>query len=354
MTQRTAPEVSIALTTYNRPKFLNSCIRSILGQSFSNFEILIGNDYTDVPVTPETLGLTDDRITIFNHTSSLGEINNINFLLNSSRGRYFTCIADDDCLFPDFLKTTIRAMNDTSNPSVVFTDYFHGTTFPDTMPLSSPKPELRIGGTLFTDYVTRQIGLIGVGGLFKREFLIALGGVPDLGHCSPYSDVFLALKCSLTNSLAYVPERLYFLRTHKGSISFSSTDSDVYLTAQKTLIADFLPMIEKEKSRKETREVLVHLINWFASDYRRVLRRSGLNKLKGRGALMIPHMFRAIAHRRLMQSPLLMFKAAAIDLRHLKFWIKADLSAQVVPKLLSRPKNPMTKGPMILPRWLCK
>jgi len=333
---------------------LRECVRSILAQSFQDFELLIGNDDPSKVLDKAELGFSDEKIKIYNHKNNIGEIANLNFLLAQGRGRYFTWLGDDDCLFPDFLESTIRAMNDACNPSVVFTDYFHGPTFPDTMPLSSPKLELRIGGTIFTDYVARQLHLIGTGGLFKREFLIALGGVQDLGGISPYCDVLLALQCSLSNTVAYVPERLYFLREHANSKSFSSTDSDVYLTAQKIVISNLLPVIIKKRTRKETRETLVTLVKWFANDYRHVLIRSGRDKLKGRGTLIIPHMFRAIAHKRLMQNPLLIFKAAAIDIRHLLGWVKSDLSHLVVPKIFGHPKDPAARTPMILPRWLCK
>ena len=350
----TAPDVSIALTTYNRPELLRSCVKSILDQSFSNFEILIGNDYVDAPVTSETLGLVDARIVIFNHTSSLGEINNINFLLRSSRGRYFTCIADDDCLFPGFLETTRSTMNDISNPSVVFTNYSSGPTFPGTVLLSSSKLESCMGQGILTSYVTRQIHLIGTGGLFKRDFLIALGGVPHLGGFSPYSDVFLAMKCSILDRVAYVPEPLYFFRQHDNSISFMSTDAAAYLTAQKTMIAGLLPMIKKSLTSIEQLEILTALITWFASDYRRVLLRSERDKLQGRGVLLIPHMFRNMSPGALIANPLLIFNIASIDIRHLIRWVEMDLSAQVLPKLRRRPKDPATNQPYILPRWLCK
>lgn len=354
MSQQQIPDISVAVTTYNRPEFLSSCVQSILDQSVSDFEILIGNDYTDTPVTKETLGLIDSRIVIFNHASTLGEVNNINFLLKASRGKYFTCVADDDCLFPTFLEATIKAMTDITGPSVVFTNYHMGPTFPDDTSPLSPTVKPRVDTKLLIDYVTRQIPLQGTVGLFKREFLLALGGVPKLSGFSPYSDVFLALKCALNNSAAYLPVQLYFFRTHANSISFTSTDSDAYLAAQKTVIATLLPVITKERTRKEAHGIVVALLKWFANDYRRVLIRSGLDKLKGRGSLLMPHMFRSIAPAALMGNPFLIFTIFLFDIRRLVRWIANDLRAHVLPTILSRPKNPSTKTPAILPRWLCK
>ena len=38
-------KISIGVTTYNRNRLLKRAVKSILNQSYQNYEILIGNDF---------------------------------------------------------------------------------------------------------------------------------------------------------------------------------------------------------------------------------------------------------------------------------------------------------------------
>lgn len=91
-----------------------------------DFEILLGNDDPGHVVDEENIGLSDERIRIFNHQRNLGERNNLNFLLAHSRGRYFTWLADDDAYFDTFLATVYKAFEGTHNLPVAFTSYLAG------------------------------------------------------------------------------------------------------------------------------------------------------------------------------------------------------------------------------------
>ena len=64
-------KISIGVTTYNRNNLLKRAIRSILNQSYRNFEILIGNDYVKKKINKKILGTSDPRIKIFNYKKNL-------------------------------------------------------------------------------------------------------------------------------------------------------------------------------------------------------------------------------------------------------------------------------------------
>ena len=97
-------KISIGVTTYNRNNLLKRAVKSILNQSYKNYEILIGNDFVKKKINCKSLGFTDSRIKIYNHQKNLGEVENMNFLLNKSKSKWFTWLADDDFLEKDFLK----------------------------------------------------------------------------------------------------------------------------------------------------------------------------------------------------------------------------------------------------------
>ena len=68
-----SPFITIGITTYNRKQMLLDCINSILSQSFSDFEVLIGNDYVQEPLSLRELGVVDPRVRLVNHSANLGE-----------------------------------------------------------------------------------------------------------------------------------------------------------------------------------------------------------------------------------------------------------------------------------------
>lgn len=86
------PEISIVLPTYNGEKYLKQSIESILGQTYTDWELIVVNDCS-TDSTQEIIDFyrkKDTRIrTIFNYTNQkLPESLNIGF--REAKGEYFT------------------------------------------------------------------------------------------------------------------------------------------------------------------------------------------------------------------------------------------------------------------------
>ena len=126
------PLFSIGVTTYNRRELLKQSLASIINQTFSDFEVIVGNDYTQEILSAEILGIQDPRIRFINHPQNLGEVGNMNALLEMSRGKYFTWQFDDDLYATNFLETVHSTLIKFNFPSRVFTShsFFYGSSFP--------------------------------------------------------------------------------------------------------------------------------------------------------------------------------------------------------------------------------
>lgn len=86
------PEISIVLPTYNGERYLKQSIESILGQTYTDWELIVVNDCS-TDSTQEIIDFyrkKDTRIrTIFNCTNQkLPESLNIGF--REAKGEYFT------------------------------------------------------------------------------------------------------------------------------------------------------------------------------------------------------------------------------------------------------------------------
>ena len=75
---------------------LLECLYSILQQTFTDFEVIVGNDYVEEKINADILDIDDSRINFVNHEINLGEIKNMNWLLDNASGKYFTWLADDE------------------------------------------------------------------------------------------------------------------------------------------------------------------------------------------------------------------------------------------------------------------
>ena len=124
-----SPVFTIAIPTYNRVDLLRQTVLSIINQTFSNFEIIISNDFIEKKLTQEKLDIFDDRIKIYNNIKNLGEIKNMNYLLSLANGKYFAWQFDDDIYALNFLETINNTFKREEDLNAVFSSYkfFYGT-----------------------------------------------------------------------------------------------------------------------------------------------------------------------------------------------------------------------------------
>lgn len=111
------PLISVVLPVFNGASTIGCAVESILGQSFSNFELLIGDDGS----TDETQSIlqkyTDERIKIIKLHKDF--TNTLNTLLSLSKGRYIARIDADDYMLPERLRIQYDYME--SHPDVAVT-----------------------------------------------------------------------------------------------------------------------------------------------------------------------------------------------------------------------------------------
>lgn len=98
------PKVSVGLPVYNGEKYLPQAIKSLLAQTFAEFELIIcDNASTDrTQEISRTFTKRDQRIRYHRNPNNLGAAANFNLSFRLSSGEYFKWAADDLCA-PEFL-----------------------------------------------------------------------------------------------------------------------------------------------------------------------------------------------------------------------------------------------------------
>ncbi|WP_320111093.1 glycosyltransferase family 2 protein [Draconibacterium orientale] len=119
MISETKPELSVVLPFFNAEKTLKAAIKSILDQTFRDFELLlINNNSTDASLQiAKTLSKADRRIHILNE-SKAGVANAMNCGLENARGRFISRMDADDVAHPEKLQKQYNYLE--NNPSIDF------------------------------------------------------------------------------------------------------------------------------------------------------------------------------------------------------------------------------------------
>jgi glycosyltransferase involved in cell wall biosynthesis len=119
------PLVSVIIPTYNRARLVAGAVRSVLQQSYNDFEIIVVDD-CGTDTTPAVIAdFREPAIRYFRHDRRLGGAAARNTGIHHSTGEYIAFLDDDDEWYPEKLDRQVSAML-ASSPAVgaVYTGYF--------------------------------------------------------------------------------------------------------------------------------------------------------------------------------------------------------------------------------------
>ena len=108
------PLISVCMPVYNRREYISECIKSVLNQTFSNFEFIIVDDGSTDGTTDLIQEFKDERIRLIK--SKHDYIASCNKMLDEARGKYVARMDSDDIMMPDRLEFQYNYME--SHPEV--------------------------------------------------------------------------------------------------------------------------------------------------------------------------------------------------------------------------------------------
>jgi len=115
----TEPLVSILMISYNNMQYLKTAIDSVLGQTYSNWELIISDDGSTDGAweLAQKLSEKDDRIKVYRNEKNLGIPKNRKIAHSKAMGDYVSHLDGDDILFPYSVATMVEYLN--SNPTAM-------------------------------------------------------------------------------------------------------------------------------------------------------------------------------------------------------------------------------------------
>ena len=213
------PRLTIALPVFNGARFLAQTVRSVLEQTFSDFELIIGdNASTDATgEIAQQLVRSDPRIRYVRNEQNLGLAGNYNALFRQSTAELFKWAPSDDAYEPEFLARCVAALDGDPRAVLAYCQARFVDTSGRTIEVFDPGWDLRSDEPwqrlLFAIQASHWVNSIN--GVIRREALARTQLMPRYSA----GDYVLLGELSLLGTFLEIPEPLYLRRLHPGSSS---------------------------------------------------------------------------------------------------------------------------------------
>src|SRR3989344_8117032 len=119
MINKSSPLVSVVMPVYNAQLYLSLAVKSILAQTYKNFEFIIVDD-ASTDSTPKILNdfnKIDKRIILLKDKTNLGVTKSLNIGVSKAKGKYIIRMDADDWSYPERFELQVELME--KNPSVI-------------------------------------------------------------------------------------------------------------------------------------------------------------------------------------------------------------------------------------------
>ena len=201
-------KVSIVLPTRNGSRFIERAVKSCLGQSYSDIELIVVNDGSTDNTEELISGFRDNRIIYLKHKTGKGVPAALNKGFGAASGKYYTWTSDDNMYAPDAIEKMVCALDSEPSPVLIYSDF-----------------EISDEDGKRTEVCRRpEIDIEKYNGIGPC-FLYSVHCAHDVGKYSPawglVEDYEYWMRFLKKYRCVNIPEVLYTYRTHKDSLTES-------------------------------------------------------------------------------------------------------------------------------------
>lgn len=114
-----SPRISVIMPAYNSEKYISEAIRSILEQTYTDFEFIILNDGSTDNTAEIIKTFSDPRIKFINNQTNQGFIASLNQCIDEASGEFIAKMDSDDISLPTRLEKQISYLDAHPNVGMV-------------------------------------------------------------------------------------------------------------------------------------------------------------------------------------------------------------------------------------------
>lgn len=222
----TIPQLSVIFTTYNDSRFVAAALESILGQTFTDFELIVADDVSTDATLDIVSRYKDPRIRILRNKENLGLAKNLNAALPHCRAELAARQDGDDVSLPERFARQIAYLRKRPEVALLGTqDIWIDAAGNETARHWFPTDYDEIIECLKERNCFNHSSV-----MFRKEAIENVGGYRPFPGCEDYD---LWVRVAALRPVANLPERLVLRRIREGSMSFDGIAAE---TASATLI----------------------------------------------------------------------------------------------------------------------
>lgn len=211
------PKITVLMPVYNACQFVKYSIKSLIKQSFIDFELLVIDDGSSDDTVLEIQSFKDSRIRLVKNDGNMGVAWTLNAGLDLARGEYVARMDADDICYPHRLAKQLQFME--KNPAVgvagTWVRYFG-----DQPPVIDRTP---LGTDVVKAFLFFDNALYHPSVILRKKLFDRFG----LRYDSMYSrseDYELWIRAAEYFPLDNLPEPLLRFRCHRGSVTSTASD----------------------------------------------------------------------------------------------------------------------------------
>lgn len=244
------PLISIVVPVYNTPQvFLRQMIESVQNQSYSEWELCIGNASPENKEMKKILEeyKNDARIKEVEIPENKGISQNTNRAMEIASGEWIGLLDHDDLLAPNALYEIAKAVNEHLDAEVIYTDEDKVTT--DLKEHFQPhlKPDFNLDLLRSNNYICHFF-------VASRDLIKRVGGFrPEFNGAQDYD---LILRCTeQAKQIVHIPKILYHWRVHKASTADNPASKMYAFDAGKRAIEEHLVRCRTKGTVQHTKDL---------------------------------------------------------------------------------------------------
>jgi glycosyltransferase involved in cell wall biosynthesis len=226
-----SPQMSVLLPVYNAESYLRESVRSVLDQTFSDFELLAADDgSTDLSLSIlQEIAQTDPRVRVISRENR-GLVETLNELIKVSRGRYLARMDADDRCLPQRFALQVAYLNE--HPDCVAVGTRCLLVDPEGLPILHTINEVdheKIEKSLLSGWGALQ-GLCHPTMMMRKDAVVHVGLYStEYAHAE---DIDLFLRLAEIGKLANIADVLLEYRQHFGSVGYNQAQRQMGATAR--------------------------------------------------------------------------------------------------------------------------
>ncbi len=237
--------VSIIIPAFNAEKYIKETLKSALGQTYKNIEVIVVDDGSTDKTAEMVKSFNDPRL-IYIHQGNKGQSAARNAGIQKAKGEYIAFLDSDDLFLPQKIERQVEFLKNHPDCGLCYCKIYH--FFSDKPQKLFYNPVPNYSGFIFDKFLENSV-VNPLAAFLRKEYLDKYGGFKDdWRRCD---EQYLWLKLAFNKvKFCYLDEILAYYRVNENSLS----NQAVYLKETYEKILELLNMVESWLSPDERKK----------------------------------------------------------------------------------------------------